>query len=178
LIFIHAHDRSSHYPGGTIWDHIEALVKTDYFRTRDFGNVINSVLFLGLGFFPRDGYPWAQMDEWPINMTDYAYFLFRNTSFMNMPWTEWHMPCCSTFFMNSDLIRKHPQWEYRTVMDRVRTTIRVEYCDLFNRSTCASNPSQSERKFILGGLLERAWGAMFTGRSDQEWNMTHALGEL
>jgi hypothetical protein len=183
LIFAHAHDRSYHYPGGTIWDYIDRLVQTEYFRTHEFGNVIGGGSFLGVAFRKSGNTTWAQMDSdtWWMNMTDYALFLFRNTSFMGVPWTEWHMPCCSTFFMDSELIMRHPQWEYRILMERIRTMVSVGYCNLFNRSACRDYgekiiiPTQAHFSFIVGGVLERAWGPMFTGKSNQEWNYTNAM---
>jgi hypothetical protein len=112
-------------------------------------------------------------DTWWMNMTDMAYYLFRNTSFMNVPWTHWNTPCCSTFFMDSDLILEHPREEYVMMLERVQTMVRLGYCRLFDRRTCRDNASLIEDSprhwnFVVGGLLERAWGPMFTRRDNQE----------
>jgi hypothetical protein len=116
-------------------------------------------------------------DTWWMNMTDFAYYLFKGTSFMSMPWTSWNTPCCSTFFMNADLITEHPREEYGLLLERIQTMTRLGYCRMFNRRSCRDNASfikdsPTHWNFVVGGLLERAWSPMFTHKSNLEWNLT------
>jgi hypothetical protein len=112
-----------------------------------------------------------------MNMTDFARYLFNGTSFADLPWTNWTMPCCSTFFMNSDLILRHPREDYITLLNRMHTMATFGYCKMFQRRACIDNASAisgtpDHWNYIVGCVLERAWGPMFTGLPDQEWNMT------
>jgi hypothetical protein len=178
LIFCHAHDNSWHLGERSIWFHIDHLVRTDYFWESSFGNVMRCYI-TDIFFRPNDEGLRCQMDEdtWWMNMTDIAYFLFAGTTFMNVPWTSWASPCCSTFFMNSDLILKHPKEDYVILLKRLRTAVKLGYCRLFQRRSCVDNAtfiedSPNHWNFVMGGVLERAWGPMFTRLSNQVWNLT------
>jgi hypothetical protein len=111
-----------------------------------------------------------------MNMTDWAQYLFENTTLMDVPWTDWHAPCCSTFFMNADLIMRHSAEEYLTVLGRIRNAATLGYCGMFDRSICHNpylynliTPTTDHWSFILGGIMERAWAVIFTGRTHIEW---------
>jgi hypothetical protein len=179
LIFTHNHDKCWHIGERTIWEHIDHLVKTDYFWTQPFGNIFRSYI-IEVFFEPRpNNETFCQMDDdtWWMNMTDFAYFLFDNTSFMAMPWTNWNTPCCDMFFMDASLIVQHPREEYVLLRERLKTIARRGYCDMFDRQSCRDNASFIEntprkRNFVAAGVFERAWGPMFTGKANQVWNLT------
>jgi hypothetical protein len=178
LIFCHAHDTSWHVEGKSIWEHIDDLVHTDYFWEGCFGNVMDSWM-LGVSFERVGNEVRCQMDgdTWWMNMTDFASYLFEGTSFMSIPWTHWNTPCCSTFFMDSDLIMLHPREEYRILLERVRIMTRLGYCRMFNRRSCIDNALVIEESprhwnFVVGGVLERMWAPMFMDITKLEWNLT------
>jgi hypothetical protein len=178
LIFTHAHDTSfTHIRYHTIWEFIDIAVQTDYFWSHSFGNVV-CCNFLHLEFRRVGNEIHATANSWYTNFTDWAYFLFQNTSFMDLSWSEWHSPCCSTFFIDSELIRKHPREEYGILLDRLRTIVSLGYCGMFNRRACTENSSQilrhaGARNYHAGQLLERAWGPMFTGSQTYAINGTN-----
>jgi hypothetical protein len=177
LIFIHAHDTSTtHIEFHTIWGYIDRVVQTDYFWTHSFGNVL-CCHFLGLAFRPVGNEIHATVDAWYINYTDWAYFLFQNTSFIHFSWPEWHSPCRSTFFTDCELILRHPREEYGILLDRLRTIVKLGYGEMFNRRACIENASEiyhdvETQNFFACQLLERAWGPMFTGNWRYEINWT------
>jgi hypothetical protein len=144
----------------------------------DFGNVfrcyITEVAFRKHGNEVR-----AQMDDdtfW-MNMTDVVYYLFENTTFMNVPWTRWNTPCCSTFFFNSELILRHPRGDYEVLLERVYKIAEIGYCGMFQRRSCVDNATHITKtlagyNFVIGGVLERSWSIILTNRSNQPWNLT------
>jgi hypothetical protein len=116
-------------------------------------------------------------DSWYVNATDWAYFLFQNTTFMSFPWPYWISPQGATFFMDSGLITKHPREEYLLLLERVRVMVKLGYCGMFERRACVENASlihntTHARNFFVGELLERAWAPMFTGMVNWSWNLT------
>jgi hypothetical protein len=167
IIFTHAHDTSPHFRGMNIWDGIDRIVRTSYFRAMPFGNVLDS-WHACARFRYEKGYKFAMVhpaEPW-FNVTDIANYFFANTSFVNMTSQDWDMACCSTFFMDPQLILKHPRQDYLTVLSRIQNFSRVGYWNMFRRSPHGLPPraTQISANYLAGEVLERAWGMMFTGR--------------
>jgi hypothetical protein len=78
------------------------------------------------------------------------------------------------FFMDASLIVQHPRWEYLAMLDKVHEVVVAGYCNTFQRKICETNPmaralNQGQFNFLVGGVFERSWAAMFTGASELEW---------
>jgi hypothetical protein len=131
IIFTHAHDNAYHLDGVTIWDYIDRLVRTEYFRRSPFGNVLYG-RFVGVTFRNVSGYRYGVLDggrPW-FNVTDMANYFFENTSFAIATSMDWYMTCCSTFFMEPSLILNHPRDDYLKVLAKVQTFAKIGFCDL------------------------------------------------
>jgi hypothetical protein len=138
-IFVHAHEFSWHYPR-SVFSQIQDLIKTSYFRDNDIG-----------GVFPdfREGPYEPEMDA------IYEY-VFRNTSMPPKLYQKWNnRPCCSTFFVNSDLVRTRGVDEYKLIISRLRQWSR-------------ENPNAYGRDaaYFCSRILEYNWHVMLTTRSN------------
>lgn len=104
-IFIHAHDTSWHYLTD-IWDRLDYIVTTDYYKNNDFGSIFCMYNYFGLdendklnmiGVKPVDDY----LKKFGIPFT------------IETQIKEKHMsPCCSTFFITPEVIQyqKYDFW--------------------------------------------------------------------
>jgi len=185
IIVIHAHDTSIHYPF-SIWKQIDRLIRTRYFWTHDFGNVVgippNEVVSMR---FERDGgevhadkggdTPW-------VNATDMVDFLFAGTSLDHAYVKEplWVAPQGSTFFMSPKLLMTRTRNEWDLILKRTQMLTTRPYCKWWDRNPCRSEQAKTYgqgyphniNSYVLGELFERAWGMIFTGNGSLEYNNT------
>jgi hypothetical protein len=103
-IFIHAHETSWHYKRN-VFEQIHRLTLSPYFREHDYGAVFPSY----------DLYHGRDMSE------EMYFYVYHNTSMPPHTIDEDNLrPCCSTFFVDSDLVRLRTAQEYRLIISRLR----------------------------------------------------------
>jgi hypothetical protein len=103
-IFIHAHEKSRHYPRN-VFDQIRDVVRSDYFRQNQYG-----AIFPVYNRGPGGG----------INEEMYR-AVYMNTSMPPRRIKRNNFrPCCGTFFVDSDLIRTRKREEYDYLRSRLR----------------------------------------------------------
>jgi hypothetical protein len=103
-IFIHAHETAHHYRR-SVFDQIHQLIRSDYFRENRYGAV-----------FPEYGRGHGR------DMTESMYgYIYHNTSMPpRMIDKDNFRPSCSTFFVDSDLVRTRTVDEYQLIISRLR----------------------------------------------------------
>jgi hypothetical protein len=95
VIFIHNHDTAWHHPLGSVWKHIAVTVSAATFWTDNFG----SVEFVMDNYFP----PGSPRGAWFRN-EDIVPWLFHGALMIEWVGKRWKMPCCGTFWLNSELM--------------------------------------------------------------------------
>jgi hypothetical protein len=177
VIFCHAHDLSRHLPG-LIWDIIDRVTRTKYFWSHDYGNLVSRTIITTKFFTDRKGvlHTWTTNHPGWIAMHFLVEFLFAETSLARCHLTQpvWRTPCCSTFFVDPKLLMRRTPQEYETILDRIHWLARHPHSALWMRTIGSSSypTNKLRRHVVVGEVLERAWGVIFTGRGDPELHAT------
>jgi hypothetical protein len=163
VFFIHNHDRAWHLPQGSIWEHIDSAVKAPTFWTKDFGDV-GSIL----------------SNHFPPGLPDYSWFqkvdivpwLFRGTSMTEWVGKSWDMPCCATFWLNSERMWLRPKRDYVRLLANINTLVKAGFCQIFNWTICNDHAFMqklgsdlSRDNFLLGQIMEVLWGVILANQS-------------
>jgi hypothetical protein len=151
------------------------MVRTRYFWRHEYGNIVTRRLRIefrqqtgGTWYGPRGDDP-----HW-INTSDMIDYLWAGTSLEGIYRTvsTWVVPCCSTFFINGECLLTRTSEEYQTMLTRLQNLSTTDYCSRWRRGTCEHPQAKAYPKtpdvntFVLGGLFERAWSVIFTGRGN------------
>jgi hypothetical protein len=138
-IFIHAHERSWHYPR-PVFDQIHDVVSSTYFRDNEYGSIFD-----------------AHNSDHGDMMTEEMYeAIYFNTS---MPATmiekDNFRPCCATFFMDAKLVHTRKKAEYVLLRQRMRhyTT---------NRPIWGTGRPNTD----CGRIMEYTWHILLTNRTN------------
>jgi hypothetical protein len=165
VFFIHNHDKAWHVPRGSVWEDIAQAVNAPTFWTNDFGllaNVLNN-------HFPP-GVPEAR---W-IRYGGVIPWLFQGTSMTEWLGKSWDMPCCATFWLNSELMWQRPKRDYVRLLANINTLAKAGFCAVFNWTVCNEpNFQQNHRgegassdNYVLGQVMEVVWGVLLANRSN------------
>ena len=132
VIFTHGHLKSWHITN--VEDAVNNAVQTEYFWTQPFG-----------GF--KEG-RWKQACDNVQYQELYSYFYFNTT--MPRKWLRYSIyPCCSTFFVRTEQIRRRPKVDYLNILNNLREWMKI-------------NKGQA---FYCGRLFEYTWHILFTGKN-------------
>lgn len=111
LIFIHGHEKSWHYKSSII-DVINSLIKTENFRSNEYGGLFRET--------------WHHQNVFTLNDHDGLEYqqmyrdIYGNTSvFRFFKGNRIAFPCCSTFYINTELIDNNPLSLYEIVRERL-----------------------------------------------------------
>lgn len=141
-VFLHAHEEAWHY-NRDIFSQLPLLLSSNYFRSRSFGGVFGR-------YFSDDAWGPGE-EEWARPL---YHFLFNGTSMPTEPIRKKNQrPCCSTFFMNSELVRTRQKWEYRQIIDRLRAWSR-RHMDI-----------ERGPAYWCGRVLEYNWHLLISNKS-------------
>jgi hypothetical protein len=103
-------------------------------------------------------------------------FLFAGTSLDGCHITHpvWRTPCCSTFFLHPKALALRTPREYNIVLERIHALARDPYSELWRRTIGKSNYPRRKlvRHVVVGEVIERAWGVIFTGLGEPELHTT------
>jgi hypothetical protein len=164
VFFIHYHDRAWHIPMGTIWDNIARVVARRTFWVEEFGYVARTLMI----YIP----PRSRECTW-IKNPEIIPWLFRGTSMAAQLGKSWEMVCCSTFWLNTDLLWQRPRQDYVRLLQKINTLMRAGFCAVFNWSVCHdpnfqrthSRKGRAEENYLLGQTMEGLWGIVLANRT-------------
>jgi hypothetical protein len=141
-IFAHGHDRAWHYHGD-FFDALHKLLNSTYFRNLSYGGVFGGDYATG-AWGPGEA-------EWAGPLYQ---FVFGGTSMPSEP-IEWpnQRPCCSTFWVNSELVRNRKKEDYIHIRDRLREWSRTH-------RDAKPNPA-----YYCGRTMEYTWHILFTKKA-------------
>jgi hypothetical protein len=107
-VFAHAHDWSWHYQPD-FWTAFDHVYGKEYWKTHRFGAIYSHYWHV---------IPWPPDEEvWAIAL---YHEIFAGTSMPPEPIRNTSRMCCSTFFVDSELIRNRPVDEYLLIRRRIR----------------------------------------------------------
>lgn len=105
-IFMHGHNAAWHFIN-PLTSTLEKLINSEYINEH----------FGGYQCYWNYG-PTVKTNEQPTN--DLMKLLFKNTNIETDNFGNWSYPCCSTFFVHSDQIRRRPKSEYIQMVENLR----------------------------------------------------------
>jgi hypothetical protein len=164
VFFIHNHDTGWHVGFTDIWSRIANVVASPTFWTRDFGS-------LGIGLTNR--FPPHEPDGTWLRNVEVIPWLFQGTSLTEWIGKRWEMPCCSTFWLNSELLWQRSKPDYVRLLANINKLGRTGFCEVFNWTICndpdfVKNLKQIEtakQNYRLGQTMEIVWGVVLANRS-------------
>lgn len=143
-IFIHAHERSWHYPE-SIYVQLAFLLNSSYFATQDFGGLYATQ-------FSSGAWGNKECSQWAEGLYQ---FLFAGTSMpKDPPRTSVSRPCCASFFMSSDLVKMRAKAELLLFRNRLQMWSR-------QNKHLTKGPA-----WYCSRLMEDSWHLMFYGKQN------------
>ena len=133
IIFSHGHTTSWHIPN--ITESVDNARDTDYFKEQPYG-----------------GFPEASW-KWSCDYYEYQemYSIFFDNTTMPRIWTRFGIyPCCATFFVKTEQIRKREKEEYLTILKNVENWALI-------------NPKKPAQ---CGRLFEFVWHLLLTNKTE------------
>jgi hypothetical protein len=177
IIFCHEHERSWHYPI-SIWKIISRVIKTRFFWTSDFGNVVSGTYITTSFNRDRTGEictVTTGVGSW-IRMSVIVEFLFENTSISRESFKHpiWKTPCCSTFFIDPEILLKRTREEYDSILDRIHWLASHPEAGIWQEATNHTRFSAKDiaHNAMVGWVVERSWTMLLTGKAEAEMNIS------
>jgi len=175
VIFIHEHTRSRHYRA-PIWQIIDRAIRTPYFWTHDFGNIVVCDTITTKFRSLPDGSPDRSVSTgrgtW-IRLDPIINYLFADTSLQNATaqHRQWRTPCCSTFFLHPKLLRQRTEAEYDIMVRRLHWLVQNPTAPVW-QAAFSGQRARSNHNYIMSEILERSWTMILAGVPNPELDMT------
>ena len=137
IIFVHGHETASHYDE-PVQTAINRLLTTTYMRSVPFGGLFcrtNTVFAASAWMAYHKDIP----DRAPTELWEMA---FSNTG-VRMP-PRWFYPCCGTFFVSRDAVRRHSKRTYEQLLSNLKQKV-----------------PEALRHGVCGRILESGWASLF-----------------
>ena len=132
MVFMHSHVRSWHI--GDLTKELEPFSHTSYFREMEYGGFESGC--------------WKNGCDDPTHYEPYN-FIYNNVSGMPTFWDRWGVyPCCATFFVKTEVVRRRPRSEYKKILD----------------NAIAWAKTKGDKGKRCGYMFEFTWHLLFTGK--------------